>query len=68
MFQPQRLGKPFKGTIEEEGRRARDFIQRLEMVRTCTPNLTDTQLVVTATNNMQDAAEAWFFTEKSKFF
>ena len=68
IFQAQKIGRPFKGTIEEEGRRARDFISRFEMTRRATPGLTNAQLVTTAIANLQDAAESWYFTEDTKYY
>lgn len=58
IFQPQKMGKPFQGTLEEEGSRARTFIAKIEMTRQATPNLTDAQLVTTAAANLQGADEA----------
>jgi hypothetical protein len=68
VFQASRVGKPFKGTLEEEGRRARDFVSRFEITRLATPGLTDAQLVTTAVVHLQNDAESWFFTEDVKFF
>ncbi|GAQ93161.1 putative retrotransposon protein, partial [Klebsormidium nitens] len=68
IFQAQKIGRPFKGTIEEEGRRARDFISQFEMTRRATPGLTNAQLVTTAIANLQDAAESWYFTEDTKYY
>ena len=68
VFQASRIGKPFKGTLEEEGKRARDFIARFEMMRLATPGLTSPQLISTAVVNLQDDAEAWYYVEDTKFY
>ena len=38
------------------------------MTRRATPGLTNAQLVTTATANLQDAAESWYFTEDTKYY
>ena len=66
-FMAQKIGKPFLGTTEEEGSRARTFIQKIEMARLSTPGLTSAQLLQTVVTNLGGAAEHWFFTEERAY-
>ena len=56
----------FGGTPEEEGQRARHFMDLVQMHAAVTRGVTDNQKILIAVTNMKGAASEWYFTTNDR--